>query len=183
LKVHSQPAEGLFLLEKKTIADERGYFQRIFCPEELLDFWGDRKILQVNRGVTKNIGAFRGFHFQKPPYSEMKFIQCIHGKVYDIVIDLRADSKTFLKNFCFELSAENNFCLVMPEGFAHGFQALESNSELIYFHSAPYRKDFEAGVNYLDPQLGIKLPLPAKDVSKRDTTFEYILNNYEGIKL
>jgi dTDP-4-dehydrorhamnose 3,5-epimerase len=183
LKIHSKLAEGLFLLEKTSITDERGLFQRIYCPEELADFWGDRKICQANRSITKEVGAFRGFHFQKPPFCEMKFIQCIHGSVYDIAIDLRLGSKTFLQSFAYELSDKNNLCVVIPEGFAHGFQVLEPNSELIYFHSAPYRKDYEDGINYLDSSFKIKLPFPVKDISMRDKNFKPISLNYEGIEI
>lgn len=183
MKLHSELTNGLFLLERKSIADERGFFQRIFCPEELGEFWGNRKIYQVNRSVTKNVGAFRGFHFQKPPFSEMKFIQCTNGSVLDIAIDLRADSKTFLQTFTYELSAENNIAVVIPEGFAHGFQVLMPNSELIYFHSSPYKKEYEDGINYQDPMFEIELPLPVKELSLRDQAFKYIDKNYKGIRL
>lgn len=183
MKLHSELASGLFLLEKKTIADERGFFQRIFCPDELKEFWGDRKICQVNRSVTMNVGAFRGFHFQKPPFAEMKFIQCTKGGVLDIAIDLRAGSKTFLQTFSYELTADNNIAVVIPEGFAHGFQVLMPGSELIYFHSAPYKKDLEDGINFKDPMFEIQLPLPVKEVSERDQNFKFIDKNYEGIRL
>jgi dTDP-4-dehydrorhamnose 3,5-epimerase len=183
LKVREQLAEGLFLIEKKSVEDSRGLFQRIFCPEELSHFWGDRKICQANRSVTKNVGSFRGFHFQKPPYSEMKIVQCTHGRVLDIAIDLREGSSTFLKVFYYELSEKNNLCFVIPEGFAHGFQVLEENSELIYFHSAPYKKEYEDGLNYLDPRLKIELPLPVKEVSSRDQEFRFIEKDYKGIRL
>lgn len=183
MKIYSELAQGLFLLEKKTITDERGFFQRVFCPEELKSFWGERKICQVNRSVTKNPGAFRGFHFQKPPYSEMKFVQCLNGAVMDIVIDLREGSKTFLQIFSFELSSENNLCAVIPEGFAHGFQVLKPDSELLYFHSAPYMKDHEDGINYQDPMFKYEFLLPLKEVSVRDQSFKYIDENYKGLRL
>lgn len=183
MKLHSELASGLFLLEKKTIADERGFFQRIFCPDELVDFWGNRKICQVNRSVTMNMGSFRGFHFQKPPYAEMKFIQCTKGGVLDIAIDLRADSETFLQIFSYELTAENNLAVVIPEGFAHGFQVLLPSSELIYFHSAPYKKEFEDGVNFRDPAFEVNLPLAVREVSERDKNFKFIDKFYEGIRL
>lgn len=183
MKLHSELASGLFLLEKKTILDDRGFFQRIFCPDELKEFWGDRKICQVNRSVTMNVGAFRGFHFQNPPYAEMKFVQCTKGAVLDIAIDLRADSKTFLQTFSYELSAENNIAVVIPEGFAHGFQVLAPGSELIYFHSAAYKKEAEGGINFKDPTFEIKLPLAVTEVSERDLNFKFIDKNYKGIRL
>ncbi len=183
MKILSELTKGLFLLERKSIVDERGFFQRIFCPDDLNEFWGNRKICQVNRSLTKNVGTLRGFHFQNPPFSEMKFIQCINGSVLDIAIDLRAESKTFLQTFTYELSAENNITVIIPEGFAHGFQVLKPNTELIYFHSAPYKKDYEGGINYLDPMFKIKLPLAVKEVSLRDQSFKYIDKNYKGIQL
>lgn len=183
MKIHKELAGGLFLLEKKSIEDDRGFFQRIFCPDELKDFWGNRKIYQVNRSFTKNVGAFRGFHYQNPPASEMKFIQCVSGGVLDFAIDLRTGSKTFLEIFSYELSAENNLCVVIPEGFAHGFQVLKENSELIYFHSAPYRKELEDGLSYLDPTLKINLPLPVKEVSLRDQNFKFLDKNFKGLNV
>lgn len=183
MKIHSELAKGLFLIEKSLMIDERGSFQRVFCTEELKEIWGERNVYQANRSITKEVGAFRGLHYQKPPFCEMKFIQCLHGKVLDIAVDLRADSATFLQSFSFELSSENNMCIVIPEGFAHGFQVLEKNSELLYFHSSPYKKDYEGGVNYLDPRLKIKLPFPAKEISIRDQSFSNLSSNFEGIKL
>lgn len=183
MKLHSQLADGVFLLERKSIVDERGLFERIFCPEELGEYWENRKICQVNRSLTKNVGAFRGFHFQKPPFCEMKFIQCVHGAVLDIAIDLRAHSNTFLQTFSYELTAKNNLAVILPEGFAHGFQVLEPESELIYFHSAPYKKEYEDGINYQDPRFEIKLPLPIKEISSRDQAFNYLDKNYKGINL
>lgn len=183
MRVYAELTDGLFLLEKKSIEDARGQFQRIFCPDELLDFWGERKICQVNRSITRKVGAFRGFHFQKPPFCEMKFIQCLKGRVLDIAVDLRAESKTFLQTFYYELSEQNNLCVVIPEGFAHGFQVLEQDSELIYFHSAPYKKDYEDGLNYLDPKLGVKLPIAVQEISARDKDFSFLKENYKGIIL
>lgn len=183
LKLHFRLTDGLFLFEKNVIQDERGLFQRIFCIEELGDFWGDRKVCQINRSINTNIGTMRGLHYQNPPFCEMKFIQCTYGKVYDIAVDLRIDSETYLRAFCYELSRENNLCVLIPEGFAHGFQVMEPNSELLYFHSAPFKKESEGGVNYLDPLFNIKLPFPVTDISTRDQSFKNIDKFFKGIKL
>jgi dTDP-4-dehydrorhamnose 3,5-epimerase len=183
VKTHKKLADGLFLIEKKKLADERGFFERIFCPNELREFWGERTVVQVNRSFTRDVGSFRGFHYQKAPFLEMKFVQCTKGKVLDIVIDLREGSETFLQVFSFELSADNNLCVIIPEGFAHGFQVLEENSELIYFHSAPYAKEFEGGINLQDPKIKITLPLPVKEMSLRDQEFKFIDENFKGLKI
>ena len=107
---------------------------------------GHRRILQINHSQTVKKGAVRGLHFQQPPYSEMKFVRCIKGKVWDVAIDLRAGSATFLHWHAVELSPSNMSMIVLPEGFAHGFQALESESELLYLHTAFYNSDAEGGM-------------------------------------
>lgn len=183
MKIHKQLAEGLYILEKTTLEDSRGFFQRLFCPLELKEFWGDREIIQINRSFTKEKGTFRGFHFQRQPGAEMKIIQCVSGKVLDYAIDLREGSKTFMNIFSYELSSQNNRVVIIPEGFAHGFQALEDESELIYIHSAPYIRELEDGINYLDPMLSITLPLPVKNVSNRDQEFHFLKKDFQGIKI
>jgi dTDP-4-dehydrorhamnose 3,5-epimerase len=120
-------------------------------------------------------------HFQKSPYAEMKLVRCLRGRVWDVAVDLRAGSPTFLKWHAEELTPDNARMLVIPEGCAHGFQVLEDNSEILYLHSAPYIPEAEGGVLYDDPRLGIRWPLPVADVSVRDLEHEPIALNFSGI--
>ena len=144
---------------------------------------GRRRILQINYSKTDTVGAVRGMHFQHPPYSEMKFVRCLKGKVWDVAVDLRAGSKTFLKWHAVELSRSNNLMMVIPEGFAHGFQSLEEESELLYLHTGFYNPEAEDGLNYGDPRININWPLPVTDLSSRDTRQVLIGRDYPGILL
>ena len=122
-------------------------------------------------------------HFQKPPYEEVKLVKCIRGKILDIAIDLRIDSPGFLKWEAVELSGENREMLFIPEGFAHGFQTLTDDCEMIYHHSAPYVKESEGGIRWNDPLIGIKWPLPAVHVSERDSNHPLLNKEFTGIKI
>jgi dTDP-4-dehydrorhamnose 3,5-epimerase len=182
MKLESLGSLGLFRIEKNPRLDQRGLFERIFCVDELSDAWGGRSIVQINRSITVKRGAVRGLHYQRKPFGEMKMVQCLRGKVIDYAVDLRIDSKTFLKSFSVELSAENSIAIIIPEGFAHGFQVLEENSELIYFHSAKYQPDSEGDLNFFDPRLKITLPMAVSDISDRDKNCPFITPNFKGIE-
>ena len=129
------------------------------------------------------MGAIRGLHYQSPPYVEMKFVRCLQGKVWDVVIDLRADSPTFLRWHAEELAPSSNCTLVIPEGCAHGFQVLQSGSELLYMHTEFYSPEHEGGVRYDDPRLQISWPLLPVDLSERDLNHPLMNSDFEGIKL
>ena len=182
MKINKTNFDGLFVVKTEPFADNRGSFARLFCENELKPIIGDRKILQINHSKTNVIGAVRGLHYQKPPFAEMKLIRCIKGRVFDVVVDLRKNSKTFLKYHAEELSPENNNMLVVPEGFAHGFQVLEENSEMLYLHTALYNKDFEAGIRYDDPEIAIKWQKEVRDLSVRDANHP-LINDFEGIEI
>ena len=183
LNILSTPIADLIVAETTPITDRRGVFLRLYCEKELAPVIGGRHILQVNHSQTARVGAVRGMHFQNPPNSEMKFVRCIKGKVWDVAVDLRAGSATFLHWHAVELSPENRYMMVIPEGFAHGFQSLEAKSELLYLHTAFYDKEAEGGFNYEDPYLNIKWPLPVTDLSPRDTQHGFIKHDYLGINL
>ncbi len=163
--------------------DPRGSFARLYCEIELAPLIGGRKIVQINQSSTTNVGAIRGMHFQYPPHAEMKLVRCLKGRVWDVVVDLRAESPTFLTWHAEELSAMNTCMLVIPEGCAHGFQVLEPESELLYFHTAFYAPEAEGAVRYNDPKLGIDWPLPATDVSQRDTMHPLIGPTFLGMRI
>ena len=119
-------------------------------------------------------GTLRGLHFQVPPFTETRIIKCIRGSVFDVAVDLRKESPTFLKWFGLELTSEKNKMLFIPEGFAHGFQTLKSNTELLYFHTCYYNPLYEAAVNYSDPLFKIKFPLKVTEISDRDRSHSCI---------
>ncbi|MGT2489673.1 dTDP-4-dehydrorhamnose 3,5-epimerase family protein [Cupriavidus basilensis] len=140
-------------------------------------------MVQANHSRTCKVGALRGLHFQSPPHAEMKLVRCIRGRVWDVVLDLRAGSPTFLQWHGEELSAANARMLVIPEGCAHGFQVLEPESELLYLHTASYAPEAEGGVRYDDPAFGIRWPSPVAEVSARDVSHPILSTGFSGICL
>jgi len=162
------PLPGLKLVERQRLGDSRGFLTRLFCAEELAAAGWTKPIAQVNHTYTTQRGAVRGLHYQTPPHAEMKLVSCIRGEVWDVALDLRAGSPTYLQWHAETLSAGNHRALIIPEGFAHGFQALTDDVELIYVHSAAYNPAAEAGLNALDPKLAIKWPLSVTVISERD---------------
>ncbi len=172
---------GVYVVELNPFLDQRGSFVRNFCKNEFKEIGLNKEIVQINHSLTKNKGAFRGLHFQKPPYSEIKIIRCIKGSVYDVVVDIRKDSPTFLQHFAVNLNENEYKMIVIPEGCAHGFQSLEENCELIYLHTAFYEPDHEGGLNIDDPKLNIELPLPITEISERDKNHPLITENFKGI--
>lgn len=168
------PLHGVKVLKRLPSRDNRGLLERLYCTEELSDIVGERKIAQVNHTLTASKGAVRGLHFQKKPKSEMKFISCIRGRVFDVAVDLRRSSSTYLKWHAEVLSESNFLTMVIPEGVAHGFQALTENCELIYLHTAIYTPSLEGGIHPNDPQVGIKWPLTIELLSNRDNSLPTI---------
>ncbi|MEY9162586.1 dTDP-4-dehydrorhamnose 3,5-epimerase [Sinorhizobium fredii] len=167
----STPLPGLIVIERKQAGDERGFFSRFFCRDELRDFGADGSIAQINHTLTRNEGAIRGMHFQRPPHDETKFVSCLSGAVFDVAVDLRPDSPTYLKWHGEILSAENARSMMIPGGFAHGFQTLAEDCELLYLHDKAYAPDAEGGLNPLDPRLAIAWPLAVTQMSERDRAF------------
>lgn len=173
--------KDLFIIEPEPFEDDRGKFYRIFCLNELKEIGHTKKIVQANQSLSKQKGTIRGMHFQYPPKVEIKIVKCINGSVFDVTIDLRKKSPTFLQWYGVILSAENMNIMYIPEGFAHGFQTLENNSELLYFHTEFYSPEYEAGIRYNDPAIKIKWPLEITNISKRDREHELINENFKGI--
>src|SRR6478752_4125211 len=135
MKFTETSLKGSYTIDLNLFKDERGWFARTYCKNEFETIGHAKEWVQLNHSFTKQKGAIRGMHYQLPPFSEIKMVRCIAGAVYDVIIDLRKDSETFLKWFGVELSAENKKMIYIPEGFAHGFQALTNDCELIYHHS------------------------------------------------
>lgn len=181
LTVHETPLKGLYVVETDAFLDHRGAFARWFCEGELADIIGPRHIKNVNFSRTVKAGSIRGMHYQKPPKAEMKMVRCIRGKILDTVVDIRKGSPTFLQYYSIELSAENMNLFVIPEGFAHGFQSLEDNSEIMYLVTEFYAPEAEAGLRFSDPALNLQWPLKITDTSAKDAMHPLITLDFEGV--
>ena len=168
--IHPLPLDGAARIEAEPFQDHRGLFARFFCTRELGRLFGERQIVNVNLSRTLQTGAIRGMHFQYPPHQEMKLVRCLRGAVFDVLIDLRPDSPTFLKWHGEVISAANMKMLCLPEGFAHGFQVLEPYSEVLYLHTAFYAPDAQGGLRYDDPAVGIEWPLKVTEISQKDAS-------------
>lgn len=183
MRIEKLPLLGAAIIDTEPFTDHRGVFARFFCEKELSKLIGDRHIVNANFSRTLKKGVIRGLHFQRPPHAEMKLVRCIHGAVYDVIVDIRKSSPTFLKWFGIELNAENMKMLCIPEGFAHGFQVLEEPSEMLYLHSEFYSKEHEGALNYSDPVLAIQWPLEVTDISERDKNHKMIDGDFQGVIL
>lgn len=177
------PINGLHALQHNPIGDSRGYLERLFCAEELQAFIPGKSIVQINHTFTANRGTVRGMHFQYPPYAEIKFVSCLRGKIFDVAVDLRRNSSTFLHWHAEQLNSDNHKTLLIPEGFAHGFQTLSNDCEMLYFHTAAYQPANEGGLNPLDARLAIAWPLVISELSARDTAHPLIDVEFEGVHL
>lgn len=177
------PITGLQLLQRKPIGDQRGYLERLFCAEELHALVAGKTIVQINHTLTTNKGTVRGLHYQNPPHAETKFVSCLRGQVFDVALDLRNNSSTFLHAHAEILSAGNHRTYIIPEGFAHGFQTLTDDCEMLYFHTAAYDPEAESGLNVNDPRLGIRWPLAITEISARDAGHPLLDDNFAGLAL
>ena len=181
LDVVHLPISRLKLIQRQLIGDERGFLSRVFCAEQLAGAGWLGPITQINHTYTAKCGTVRGMHFQYPPHAEMKLVTCLRGEAWDVAVDLRAASPTFLHWHAERLSAENGAALLIPEGFAHGFQSLTDDVDLLYCHSAAYAPAAEGGLNPKDPKLAIAWPLPIAEMSPRDAGHPLIDDRFSGI--
>lgn len=180
-EIFDTPLTDLCVLQRKPVGDSRGYLERLFCAEELQALASGRHIAQINHTLTASHGTVRGMHFQRPPHAEIKFVSCLRGEVFDVAVDLRHNSPTFLRWHAEVLSADNHKSLVIPEGFAHGFQTLTDDCEMLYFHTAAYRPGAEGGLNAQDPRLAIQWPLPVSVLSPRDAAHPLLADDFTGV--
>ena len=162
-------------------ASEGGWSQ-VDLKQELKDAGWLKPIVQINHAQTNTKGTVRGMHYQLSPHAEAKLVSCIRGSIWDVAVDLRKGSKTFLEWFAQELSPENNLAMLIPEGFAHGFQKLTDNCELIYLHSSFFRADAEGAINVFDPLVSINWPIPVTEMSERDRNHSFI-HQFKGIEI
>ncbi len=156
------------IIELEKIEDERGFFARTWDIEKFKNIGLNPKIVQCNMSLSKQKGIIRGMHYQLEPHQETKFVRCTKGAIYDVIIDLRKDSETFRQWLGVELTENNYRMLYVPEGFAHGFQTLESDTEVFYQVSEAYYPELERGVRWDDPAFEISWPLEEKIISKKD---------------
>ncbi|MDA9021362.1 dTDP-4-dehydrorhamnose 3,5-epimerase family protein [Gammaproteobacteria bacterium] len=174
---------GLSIIKLITHEDQRGKFNKVFSYNSSCALGLEFNIKQINTSQNFSIGQIRGMHFQKRPSLEKKMVRCISGKIYDVVVDLRSQSSTFLHWHGEILESGDLKMIHIPEGCAHGFQALEKNSELIYLHSAEYDPSVESGIRYNDPIINVKWPLRAVKISERDKSFDLLDLTYSGIEV
>ena len=172
---------GVKTVQRTRREDSRGFLQRLFCQRDLQPVLSTREVKQINHTNTKYAGTVRGLHFQLPPYAETKLVSCVRGEVWDVAVDLRADSPTFLHYHSQLISDSNQLSLLLPEGVAHGFQAMCDDCELVYLHTETYEPDFESGINVLDEALNIPWPLPITELSERDQRLTFITGSFEGV--
>jgi dTDP-4-dehydrorhamnose 3,5-epimerase len=182
-EIISTPLSGLVVVQRMAIEDERGFLSRLFCSEELQAQGWAGKVKQVNHTLTREVGVVRGLHYQTPPKAEAKLVSCIRGAVWDVAVDLRKNSPTFLEWHAQEISAANKRAILIPAGFAHGFQSLTTDCELIYLHSESYDPVLERGLMPLDPILKISWPLQISSMSQRDSNHHLLDENFEGVAL
>ncbi|MEZ5541530.1 MAG: dTDP-4-dehydrorhamnose 3,5-epimerase family protein [Pseudomonadota bacterium] len=175
------PLDGLQVLQRKPLGDERGYLERLYCADELAPLLSGRTVVQINHTHTARRGTVRGMHFQHPPHAETKFVCCLRGEVFDVAVDVRDSSPTFLRWHAERLSAGNHRTLAIPEGFAHGFQTLTDDCELLYLHTARHHPQAEAGLLPTDPRLGIPWPLPVTGLSPRDAGHPPLGSGFTGV--
>ena len=182
MQIAKTPIAGVYLASTDVRRDHRGVFSRLFCRDDLA-VAGFGEIAQINHSRTRERGAIRGLHFQFPPKAEAKWVRCLRGRVFDVAVDLRQGSPTFLDWFAVELDPDQMNALHVPRGCAHGLQVLEPDSELLYLHSESYAPAHEGGLRFDDPRLAIAWPLPVTDLSERDRAHPLIDASFQGIAL
>jgi len=181
MKFIETPLKGLYVIEPRKIEDERGLFTRTFCKREFAEIGFEKEFVQYNHSFNLKKGTTRGMHYQYKPFSETKLIRCVQGKVFDVAVDIRQGSSTFLQYFGVELSQDNMVSMFIPEGFAHGFQTLEDNSSLIYHHSEYYTLEADAGIRHNDEALNIIWPLSTVILSEKDKYYPLLTENFIGL--
>lgn len=173
---------GAYLIELRPHKDDRGYFARTFCKREFEAIGHHHEFVQINHSCSVEQHTLRGMHFQLPPHAEIKLIRCIHGRVFDVIVDIRKGSPTFLQHIGVELSARNQRMIYVPEGFAHGFMTLAPHTQLLYHHTAYYHPEAERGFRYDDPRLGIEWPHAPGLLSAKDEHHAWMEPTFEGIE-
>lgn len=174
MKYTETQLKGAYIVDLEPRSDHRGFFARTFCANEFAELNLKPAVAQCNVSYNHSRGTLRGMHYQLPPATETKFIRCTQGAIYDVIVDLRPESETYLQHIGVELTAENRRALYVPEMFGHGYQTLTDNTEVIYQVSEFYTPNRERGLRYDDPALGIEWPLPISEISVKDTNWSLL---------
>lgn len=171
MKLEAAGIDGLFRIPFDPKRDDRGFFARSFCRDSLAGAGVEFEVVQANLSYNKAKGTLRGMHYQADPVPDPKIVRCVHGSIFDVVLDLREGSPTYLKWEGFTLSGENRESIVIPPGCAHGFMTLTDDAEVFYLMGAPYEADLARGVRWNDPAFGIKWPMEPVSISERDAYY------------
>jgi len=171
MKFIPTPLNGAYLIELEPRVDARGMFARAFCAQEFAAQGLETTFVQANVSTNVHAGTVRGMHFQREPNAEVKLVRCTKGAIYDVIVDMRESSSTYLRWFGAELTEENGSIMYAPKGFAHGYQALSDGATVFYMVSAFYAPQSEGGLRYDDPKLSISWPRKASDISDKDATW------------
>ena len=176
------PLKGAYTIDLEKREDGRGFFARFFCSEEFENQGLNISVIQMNTTLSKERGTVRGLHFQRPPKEEIKIVRCISGSIWDVIVDIRKSSPTYGKWYAAELNDNNRTMMYVPKGFAHGFQTLADNVELLYLHSEYYSQENEGGLLYNDKDVNIEWPLSVSEISSKDQSHPTLID-LEPIKL
>lgn len=171
MKFEKTSLDGAWIIDINKVEDDRGYFARTFCQNEFLEHGLNTRVAQCNISFNKTKGTFRGMHLQVSPFQEAKLVRCTSGAIYDVIIDLRPESSTYLQHLGVVLNAEDHRMLYIPEGFAHGFLTLEADTNIFYQMSEFYAPDHARGFRWNDPAFDITLPAEISVISDRDLTY------------
>jgi dTDP-4-dehydrorhamnose 3,5-epimerase len=182
-EVASTLLDGLLVITRQQLSDDRGFLSRLFCADEIAADGRRLPVAQVNHTLTRRRGTVRGMHFQHPPHAETKYVSCLQGEIFDVAVDLRRGSPTFLHWHGEILSRDNLRALLIPEGFAHGYQTLTDGCELLYLHSVAHHAAAEGALQAQDPRLAIAWPLPITDMSDRDRRHPVLTAAFAGLEL
>jgi dTDP-4-dehydrorhamnose 3,5-epimerase len=183
MKFTETKLKGAYIVDITPRTDDRGFFARTFCAKEFAENGLNTNIVNTNHSMSIGRGLIRGMHFQRPPFAEAKLIKCIRGAIFDVIIDIREGSPTFLQWFGIELNADNRAMLYIPEGFAHGFQSLTDETEILYQVTNFYHKECEGGIHHKEPMVDVAWKLPVGLVSEKDNNLAFIDHTFKGIRL
>ena len=175
--------KGAYILEVEPFTDERGFFARGFCVNEFKAYGLQTRIRQCNTSFNNEKGTLRGLHFQKSPYQEAKLVRCTKGRIFDVMVDIRPDSSTFLRWVGYELTDENYRSLFIPEGFAHGYQTLVDNTEVFYHVSEFYHPESSCELRWDDPDIGIEWPMQPQSISDKDGKAPFVSEFFSNSKV
>ena len=178
MKFFETELKGSYIIELEKLEDERGFFTRIWDKKKIQDKGLDSDLVQMSFSFTKKKGTLRGMHFQKKPFEETKLVRCTRGKIFDVIIDLRPESNTYKKWIGVELKSDDLKMLYIPEGFAHGFQTLEDDTEVFYQMSNWFSPEHVRGIRWNDKEFDIKWPIKCSIISKKDTAYEDVTKNF-----